>query len=266
MSEGKLEVIDLDDTDTDDEEEEESDDSESGGEEEHENMDGGSRDVHKEVVVLSENENSEPNGNDEENSSSEAEDDDLESLSREENQDNTDSSSDESEIQEIVEDEIQEFAINNFPEPGIILESIPVPDPVTEQPSTSKGSKLPLDDFNIEDYECFIDPDDESQTSKRIENTPKEDCNKTSIKDSEQPDILPFFDYVDCNHSISDVAEEELIALSHSGDEIENVGDVISENLNQEPEDVKFRLVGNKIFVNAGSIKVTYCNMQSTSS
>ena len=180
MSEGKLEVIDLDDTDTDDEEEEESDDSESGGEEEHENMDGGSRDVYKEVVVLSENENSEPNGNDEENSSSE--DDDLESLSREENQDNTDSSSDESEIQEIVEDEIQEFAINNFPEPGIILESIPVPDPVTEQPSTSKGSKLPLDDFNIEDYECFIDPDDESQTSKRIENTPKEDCNKTSIK------------------------------------------------------------------------------------
>lgn len=245
MSERRMEVIDLDDSDNDDEEDSDDSSSESEDDGEDENRD-------EEIVILSEYEHSQESDGVETSASDVGE---------------QDSSSDESEVQEIQE--------NDFPEPGIILESMPVPEPITEEPSTSKGSKLPPDAFNIDEYDCFVDPDDESQTSKRKENILIEDCSTSKVFGcSAQPDILPFCDDIS-THSFSEVAEEELIALSPSEDEPEDggdgeIGDVISEEAeiqrhseeNLEPNtslwnSLDFRIVGSNIFIKTQSLKVT---------
>lgn len=240
MSEGRMEVIDLDDSDNDDEEDSDDTSSESEEEGEDENMD-------EDIVILSEHEYSQSDG--EETSGSDA-------AAGE-----PDSSSDESEIQEIQD--------NNFPEPGIILESMPVPEPITEEPSTSTGSKLPLDVFNIDEYDCFVDPDDESETSKRKENILIEEGSTCNVLDySEQPDILPFCDDNDAQ-SFSETSEEELIALSPTEDEFKDdrdIGDVISkeaerhyeEQLEPIEDSLVFKIVGPNIFIKTESLKVTY--------
>ena len=238
MSEGRMEVIDLDDSDNDDEED--SDDTSSGSEEEGEEE---NRD--EDIVILSEHEYSQSDA--EGTSGSDAGE--------------PDSSSDESEVQEIP--------VNNFPEPGIILESMPVPEPITEEPSTSTGSKLPPDAFNIDEYDCFVDPDDESETSKRKEFILIEEGNTSNVLQySEQPDILPFCDDIS-EQSYSEAAEEELIALSPSEDEFKDdvdTGDVISieadrhfeEQLKSIEDSIDFKIVGPKIFIKTESLKVTF--------
>ena len=235
MSEGRMEVIDLDDSDNDDEEDSDDTSSESEEEGEDENRD-------EDIVILSEHEYSKSDG--EETSGSDAGE--------------ADSSSDESEIQEIQE--------NNFPEPGIILESMPVPEPITEEPSTSTGSKLPPDVFNIDEYDCFVDPDDESETSKRKENI-EEGSTSNVLEYSEQPDILPFCDDIS-GQSFSEAAEEELIALSPTPDEFKDdadIGDVISKEAERhyeeqpiEDDSLDFKIVGPKIFIKTKSLKVHF--------
>ena len=246
MSEGRMEVIDLDDSDSDDEEDIEDSDSDDSEIEEEEDK---NRD--DEIVILSEPEDSHQNESD------------KTSASGSEDQD---SSSDESEVHEIQE--------NDFPEPGIILESlhVPVPEPITEEPSTSTGSKLPPVVFNIDDYDCFVDPDDEGQTSKQKENVLNEDCSSNNVC-GVSDDVLPFRDDIS-SHSFSEVEEEELIALSTSDDEIEvNTGGIIADgnviseeternsHEQQEPiensyDSVSFKIVGPKIFIQIEPLKV----------
>ena len=249
MSEGRMEVIDLDDSDSDDEEDIEDSDSDDDSESEEEGEDE-NRD--EDVVVLSEHDDSQPNEGDEISGS-----------------DDQESSSDESEVQEISN--------NEFPEPGIILESlhVPVPEPITEEPSTSTGSKLPPVVFNIDDYDCFVDPEDEGQTSKLKEKVLVEDCssnNVCGVSESEHPDdVLPFRDDIS-SHSFSEVEEEELIALSSSENESEvnnggDIGNVVSEEAErhyqekQEPvensyDSVRFKIVETKIFIKTDPLKV----------
>ena len=245
MSEGRMEVIDLDDSDSDDEEDiddSDSDDSESE-EDEDKNRD-------DEIVILSEHEDSQQNEGDKTTGS-----------------EDQDSSSDESEVQEIQE--------NDFPEPGIILESlhVPVPEPITEEPSTSTGSKPPPVVFNIDDYDCFVDPDDEGQTSKQKENVLNEDCSSNNVC-GVSDDVLPFRDNIS-SHSFSEVEEEELIALSTSDDEIEvniNGGDIANRNVISEEaernyreqqesienscDSVSFKIMGAKTFMKTEPLKV----------
>ena len=254
MSERRMEVIDLDDSDNDDEEEEDSDDSSSESED-----DGEDENRDEEILILSEHEHSQESDGVETSGSDAGE---------------QDSSSDESEVQEIQE--------NDFPEPGIILESMPVPEPITEEPSTSKGSKLPPDAFNIDEYDCFVDPDDESETSKRKENILIEDCSTSKVFGcSAQPDILPFCDDIS-THSFSEVAEEELIALSPSEDGSQEggdgeIGDVISKEAeiqrhyeeNLEPNaslwnSLDFRIVGSTVFIKTELLKVINSNQNQT--
>ena len=241
-----MEVIDLDDSDSDDKEE--SDDS-TDSSDENDSDDDSEVEVEEangdeEIVILSENEYSQHSDDSAETSGSDAGEID---------------SSNDSDVQEIQE--------IDFPEPGIILESMPLPEPISEEPTTSTGSKLPLDVFNIDDFDSFVDPDDESETSKRKESPIKDSSNVLGQPD--HSDILPFCDD-SSRHSFSEVAEEELIALSSFEDESKDVADVrhvIHEKEGSHVQEqqkingfscnsIDFRIVGPITFISTESLKV----------
>ena len=217
MSEGHLEVIHLD-----DEENENSDEEDTEEEEDGDTDDPSPENAQEEVVVLGESDatsSSSESGDDEESASS---GDEAVLLS------------DQDEIQILSDDDANDIS-NNAEEPVIVLGSVPINletcSKEAAKPSTSLGSQLPpnsCSDVNYEDFDCFVDPEDESQTStKRTEET-QPSLQVCSSNNHPSPCNELFLDYEEFRDT---ALEDELAQLSSSEDEDQPVGDDLSRSL-----------------------------------
>ena len=223
MSEGHLEVIHLD-----DEENENSDEEDTEEEEDGDTDDPSPENDQEEVVVLGESDatsSSSESGDDEE---SESPGDEAALLS------------DQDEIQILSDDDANDIS-NNAEEPVIVLGSVPINletcSKESAKPSTSLGSQLPpnsCSDVNYEDFDCFVDPEDESQTStKRTEETqPSLPVCTSNNHPSPSPCNELFLDYEEFRDT---ALEDELTQLSSSEAEVQPVGDVLSRSLAHAP-------------------------------
>lgn len=223
MSEGHLEVIHLD-----DEENENSDEEDTEEEEDGDTDDPSPENDQEEVVVLGESDatsSSSESGDDEE---SESPGDEAALLS------------DQDEIQILSDDDANDIS-NNAEEPVIVLGSVPINletcSKESAKPSTSLGSQLPpnsCSDVNYEDFDCFVDPEDESQTStKRTEETqPSLPVCTSNNHPSPSPCNELFLDYEEFRDT---ALEDELTQLSSSEDEDQPVGDDLSRSLAHAP-------------------------------
>ena len=219
MSEGHLEVIHLD-----DEENENSDEEDTEEEEDGDTDDPSPENAQEEVVVLGESDatsSSSESGDDEESASS---GDEAVLLSDQ----------DQDEIQILSDDDANDIS-NNAEEPVIVLGSAPINletcSKESAKPSTSLGSQLPpnsCSDVNYEDFDCFVDPEDESQTStKRTEET-QPSLQVCSSNNHPSPCNELFLDYEEFRDT---ALEDELAQLSSSEDEDSPVGDDLSRSL-----------------------------------
>lgn len=223
MSEGHLEVIHLD-----DEENENSDEEDTEEEEDGDTDDPSPENDQEEVVVLGESDatsSSSESGDDEE---SESPGDEAALLS------------DQDEIQILSDDDANDIS-NNAEEPVIVLGSVPINletcSKESAKPSTSLGSQLPpnsCSDVNYEDFDCFVDPEDESQTStKRTEETqPSLPVCTSNNHPSPSPCNEVFLDYEEFRDT---ALEDELTQLSSSEAEVQPVGDDLSRSLAHAP-------------------------------
>ena len=226
MAERQMEVIQLNDSD----------------EEEEENDDENSQD-----------ESGESEDSTDDDSGSGKDKDDRDVVTIEDSHSDSEESSDNNEGDEVVDLEQED----NFEEPVIVLEAIPLPEDVSfnesqAEPSTSKGSKVATFDdcSNIDDYDCFVDPEDESQTSTNV---------KDVVTDPKNV-IEEFPEFEDFVNKSSD----EIIRLSDNEIYIEDDQNVNNDSSipfeNEEklcvPQEdcdntLDFRIIGSKIFVEA---------------